>query len=549
MSFYFSYAQNPKKNTSYKFTYLYSEALKFKLHENYKEALNLFKQCLDLYPQSSSSFYELALINYELKDYEQAMLNIQKAINLQQDNKWYLLLKASIAGFLEDDVAYKSAYTALYKYYPDNPEYSYKLAVLFYKEAKYEESLKILNKIQEKQGVIENISFLKNNIFYQTKRYDLLLAELKKLVNVFPDSVKYIDMLGNYYSSMRQLNKALETYQNGLKLFPTSKRLNIHLAELYAEMKSFGEGVTFLLSGIGASTLDFESQKLIADKFIRRYGISKQDKIIIYQKLVLSFPDETVVQTEYIKFLLAEKELSFAEQEIKNIINRNPNNFELWVLLFNIYSSQDNYESLDLTVTKSKEYFPNQATVYFYGGYANFFLKRYLKAVDNLKTGLDFVLDNDEQVKQFYLYLGESYHALGESKKSDFYFEKYLLIDSTNPYLLNNYAYYLSQDKRNLSKALGLARKAIEIEPFNSSFLDTYAWIFYLMGSLEQAKFNIEKSYKYGGQNNPVICEHYAYILLKMNNKTEAVKLLQRSLKLNPNNTKLEKKLQTLKNQ
>ena len=542
----FSFAQKPKKNAAYKFTYLYSDALKYKLSENYDEAFSLFQECLKYEPNSSATLYQLSLIKFRKKDYNAALEYIDKAIRIVPDNEWYLLQKAQVASRLDDDKAFVSAYRDLYRYFPDNPEYAYKLAVIDYKQKKYDDALVILNKIEKEQGVVENVSFLKNNIYYQTNRYDLLLAELKKLVAVFPDSVKYIDMLAKYYSSMRQVNKAMETYQDALKKFPGNKRLSLSLAALYGEMKGFNDGYPYLITGIGAEGISLQEQLKTAEIFLNTRDISRENKIKIYETLIQFFPDAQNIQTEFVRYLLHEKLYDTAEQQLSGILKEHPENFDLWNTLFDIYASQNRFEELLKASEQSLEYFPNQSLAYFYSGFASFYLKKYQKAVSYLETGLDYVFDNQNLEKQFYFYLAEAYHALQDTEKSDKYFEKYLSMDMTNAYLMNNYAYYLSQGKRNLDKALNLSQRSIEIEPFNSSFLDTYAWIYYLKGDIKSALFNIEKSYKYGGKDNPVICEHYGYILLENKQIDKAKEMFKRALELKPDNDALREKLQSL---
>jgi Tfp pilus assembly protein PilF len=137
--------------------------------------------------------------------------------------------------------------------------------------------------------------------------------------------------------------------------------------------------------------------------------------------------------------------------------------------------------------------------------------------------GIDYVIENEELEKQFYLTLAECYHSLGKDKDSDKYFDNYLAIDSTNAYLMNNYAYYLAKRNNKLDKALNLSRKSIEIEPFNSSFLDTYSWILYTLAEYDKALNYIQRAYKYGGNKNPVVLEHYGDILMKIGNTVEAI--------------------------
>ncbi|MCF6239780.1 MAG: tetratricopeptide repeat protein [Bacteroidales bacterium] len=541
-----SFSQKGKKNLEYKFTYLYSDALKYKFDQNYDAALELFNECLKYKPNSSATLYQMSLIYAHNKEYQTATDFINRALNLVPYNEWYLLLKAELAAQMDDNKAFVRVYKNLYKYFPENPEYAYKLAVIDYKQENYNEALDILNDIEREQGVVENISFLKNNIYYQIKRYDLLLDELKKLVAVFPDSVKYIDMLAKYYLSMRQTNKALDIYQQALLKFPDNRRLSFGLAQLYGNMKNYSEGYTFLIRGIGASGIKLDEISGVCQNYLNSREISSNKKKDIYNRLILAYPNQLSFQTEFINYLLHEKEFELAEQRIKQILNTNPDNFDLWIALMDIYASQKLFKLLQHSAQEALTYFPNQALIYFYSGYADFFLKNFKSSIASLNTGLDYIVDNEDIKLQFYQYLAEAYHAVDDSLNSDKYFDKYLSLNRHNPLVMNNYAYYLSEKSRDLEKALYFAERAIEIEPFNPSFLDTYAWILYLKKSYKDALFNIEKAYKYGGYDNALICEHYAYILLKNDQVDKAKEMIIHSLKLNPDNFRLKDLLDRL---
>lgn len=537
-----------KKNSKnrFRFKYLYSEALKNKMHENYIVAINYFEDCLKIIPNSSASAYQLSVLHLKLKELEKAKYYINYALKFKEKNEWYILQKSLVASALGDQKLYKSCYKSLNRYYPDKPVYAYEMAILYFKDGEYALSIAILDKIEEKLGILENISFLKNNVYFETKKYKLIENELNKLVNVYPDSVKYIDMLGEYFLSMQHINKSLSLYKNGLQYFPGNKKLNIKIGKIYASLKEYKIGYNYLIKGIGSEYLSVERQFEIAGLYLSSVEIEKNQKIKIYEKFIeLNFSVEEI-ENSFINFLLNEKELSLAEQKIKDIFEKNIQNFELWNSLFSIYISQNRVEELNTYAEDAKNYFPNQAIIYFYSGYSFFLLKKYKDASNSLITGLDYVIENESLEKDFYLYLAESFHAQNLHKKSDLYFDKYLALDSSNAYLLNNYAYYLSQRNKEIEKAHALSRKSIEIEPFNSSFLDTYAWIYYLKSDYKNALFNIEKAYKYGGKNNPVICEHYGDILLKNEMKDDALKKWKESLKLNPKNTSVTEKIQSL---
>ncbi len=112
-----------------------------------------------------------------------------------------------------------------------------------------------------------------------------------------------------------------------------------------------------------------------------------------------------------------------------------------------------------------------------------------------------------------YFYEGSIYHELGKKKKSYKTYDKAMLVDPDYAPLLNNYAYYLSEDRRSLKKALKMSQRAVELEPDNATYLDTIGWILYLLGKPEEAKPYFKHAMLYGGIDSVVILEHYAKVL------------------------------------
>lgn len=112
--------------------------------------------------------------------------------------------------------------------------------------------------------------------------------------------------------------------------------------------------------------------------------------------------------------------------------------------------------------------------------------------------------------------LGDLYHELGNRRQSYACYEKGLKIDDNYSPILNNYAYYLSEERRNLKKALEMSRKTILNEPENATYLDTYGWLLYLTGDYEQARKYLKDAMVYGGKENAEVLDHYAEALFAL---------------------------------
>ena len=58
-----------------------------------------------------------------------------------------------------------------------------------------------------------------------------------------------------------------------------------------------------------------------------------------------------------------------------------------------------------------------------------------------------------------------------------------------------------------------MSEKTILAEPDNPTFLDTYGWILYRLGRLEEARAQFNHAKLYGGNDNAVILDHFATVL------------------------------------
>jgi tetratricopeptide (TPR) repeat protein len=111
---------------------------------------------------------------------------------------------------------------------------------------------------------------------------------------------------------------------------------------------------------------------------------------------------------------------------------------------------------------------------------------------------------------------------------------------------MNNYAYYLSLEKAELKKAELMSAKTVELEPKNSTYLDTYAWILYQEGNYSLAKFYIEKAVDNlpKGDESGVVLEHYGDILWMTKNDEKALLMWQKAFDAGNNTNEVKLKIE-----
>ena len=90
--------------------------------------------------------------------------------------------------------------------------------------------------------------------------------------------------------------------------------------------------------------------------------------------------------------------------------------------------------------------------------------------------------------------LGDIYNAFGNKKKAEENYEKVVRIDPNNAVCLNNLAWSYSTRGAFLEKSLEYAKRANDIVPRNSHFLDTLSEVYLRMEDFEQAMDCIRKA-------------------------------------------------------
>lgn len=129
--------------------------------------------------------------------------------------------------------------------------------------------------------------------------------------------------------------------------------------------------------------------------------------------------------------------------------------------------------------------------------------------------------------------LGDMLHELGRHEESYAAYDYSLMLEPSNAYYLNNYAYFLCIDGRELERAEEMSDRAVALEPQNVSYLDTYAWIMYRKGDYERAKVYIDEAIRHQDEDESyTIWDHAGDIYFRCRLTADAVWLWKKALPL-----------------
>ncbi len=509
------------------FEYHFFNANKEKILGNYEKAEKLYLQALKVNPNSAVSFYELANIYSFQNNKRNALYYSKKAALLDPENSWYQLLYIDCLNQAKQYTEVVNVYNRLIKQHPEHIEYYYELANVYLTLNKANEAIKTYDDIEKQTSVSEDVSMQKIRIYRTTNNLDKSITEAEKLLSAFPDNAKFYGILGELYQAKGENAKALKVYTDLLKLNPEDPYAHLTMADYYRNLHQKEKSFEEIKIAFKSKDLDIDTKVKILLSYYSitdTYPEFKDNADTLCKIIVDVHPTEAKAFSIYGDFLYRDKKLEDARINYLKAIELDKEKYAIWNQLLIIESELNDFFEMQTESKEAMELFPNQPLPYFLNGVANIHFKNYTEAVTVLNEGKQFVFTNNQLLSQFYANLGDAQNQLKNYVASDSAYEDALKYFPQNPYVLNNYAYYLSLRNTKLERAEEMSKKSIEIEPGSSSYQDTYGWILYQMKKYEDAKIWVSKAIGNGEKANGTLLEHYGDILYQLNDKENALK-------------------------
>lgn len=492
---------------------------------NIEIAENLFKECLKIDPTSSAVKYELGNIYRFNGLYDTALKFGKECANDDQKNEWYQLLYIECLHNKRQYSLAAEVYARLIKNYPNRSDFYEGLAAEYMYGGNYEKSYKTYDELEKKFGQNEAFSLNKIKLLKQLKKNSEVEIELKKLIQSNTSDARYYSYLAEFYQETNMNDKAMDTYQEILKIDPKNPMIHLALADYYKSQNDKENFYKEIKIAFENPDLEVDTKLKILISYYELTDINttyKQQATELCDILLKLHPNSAEAHSINADFLIKDKKIKEARDEYEKAIKLDKSSYAIWNQLMSMEAELGDYKSLEAHSAEAMELFPNQSLPYFFNGISNSTLKNYKKAIESLNDGLEFVYNNNPLLSSFYSTLGDTYNATKEYDKSDKAYDDALKIDPDNAETLNNYAYFLSLRKEKLEKAEKFSRRCNELKPNNRSYLDTYGWILYQQGKYKEAEEWLARAVKIGSKS--AISEHYGDVLYKLDKKEEALK-------------------------
>ncbi|HPE87212.1 MAG: CDC27 family protein [Bacteroidales bacterium] len=513
-----------------------------------EKAMQKYLKVLGKDPKESAAAYQLARIYRSQEKTEEALEYAQLACDLQPENRWYIRLLSEI---YQQNNAYKPAaemMARLVELEPSNSENLWVLANLYIYAEQYNEAIRAFERLEKQVGISEEITQRKIKIYEHLGKKNQVLDELHALTRMFPGEVRYLAMLAEKLMAYDRPGEALEYYRKISEIDPSNPYIHITMAEYYRKTGQPENSFAELKKGFANPELDMDTKIQI---LLGYYSVTEifqdlnPEAYTLLRILVDTHPNDPKAWSMYGDFLFRDKNKKEASRAYLKVLEFDKSKYIVWESLMHALLSEGDFASLEPIAEEALGLFPYQPVPYLFNGFCAINSKNYPKAITVLNEGLTLVVDNPLLKGQFYSSLGDAFYAIHRNEEAFAAYDKSVLLDPENSYVLNNYSYYLALENRELEKAEIMAKKAVFLDSENPNNLDTYAWVLYQLGKYEKAREFIHEAMTQSVYPDPTIFEHYGDIMYRLGNTQSALEYWKKAVDAGGDSESLLHKLKT----
>lgn len=369
------------------------EAKKFTLIGRFEKAEKILKQIYNEDRKNATVALELSKVYGYMEDPYNEFRFAKTAYDNAPDQEY---VKIHFAKICMDQEKYEDAIGPLKQLVEANKSseaYTDRLATAYLQLNNADDALAAYNAIEKQIGVTENVSRRKYEIYDILGKTKQAMKELENLSRAFPTEIRFLHNLATYYSNMGHEKKALNVYEDILKL-----NINDAKANMAVTAASTGEGDDN--NYLRSLTPIIENQSIPVDRkilelvpFVDRLNSTYEQEladvlIMLADRITVIHPENAKSHALNGDILLAAGRSKDAAKAYKKTLSINDNVYPVWEGLMTSYSEIADHQNLLNVATEALDLFPNKASAYMYYGRANTMVKQFDEAIDLLNEGL-----------------------------------------------------------------------------------------------------------------------------------------------------------------
>lgn len=536
-----------------KYDYFFLEAMRMKGKNEYDAAFGLLQHCLDINPTASSALYEISQYYMFLRQMPQGQVALEQAVAFAPDNYWY---SQGLVSLYQQQNELDKAAALLEKMvtrFPSKQEPLFSLLDIYSRQEKYNDVISTLNRLEKRLGKNEQLSMEKFRIYLQMKDDKKAFQEIESLVQEYPMDMRYQVILGDVYLQNGKKQEAYDAYQKVLAVEPDNPMALFSMASYYeqtGQKELYQQQLdTLLLNKKVTSDTKISVMRQVIAENEQSSAKDSTQVIALFDRMMKQDMDDPQIPMLYSQYLLSKNMEQEAVPVLEQVVDLDPTNKAARLMLVSAAVKKEDYKQIIKVCEPGIEATPDALELYYYLAIAYHQAEQGDSVLSVCNRALEHITPDTrkEVVSDFYSIMGDIYHTKKQMTEAYAAYDSALVYNPSNIGALNNYAYYLSVERRDLDKAEEMSYKTVKAEPNNSTYLDTYAWILFEKGNYAEARIYIDNAMKNDGEKSDVIVEHCGDIYFMTGDVEGALNYWKKALEMGSESKMLKQKIEKKK--
>lgn len=536
-----------------KYDYFFLEAMRMKGKNEYDAAFGLLQHCLDINPTASSALYEISQYYMFLRQMPQGQVALEQAVAFAPDNYWY---SQGLVSLYQQQNELDKAAALLEKMvirFPSKQDPLFSLLDIYSRQEKYNDVISTLNRLEKRLGKNEQLSMEKFRIYLQMKDDKKAFQEIESLVQEYPMDMRYQVILGDVYLQNGKKQEAYDAYQKVLAVEPDNPMALFSMASYYeqtGQKELYQQQLdTLLLNKKVTSDTKISVMRQVIAENEQSSAKDSTQVIALFDRMMKQDMDDPQIPMLYSQYLLSKNMEQEAVPVLEQVVDLDPTNKAARLMLVSAAVKKEDYKQIIKVCEPGIEATPDALELYYYLAIAYHQAEQGDSVLSVCNRALEHITPDTrkEVVSDFYSIMGDIYHTKKQMTEAYAAYDSALVYNPSNIGALNNYAYYLSVERRDLDKAEEMSYKTVKAEPNNSTYLDTYAWILFEKGNYAEARIYIDNAMKNDGEKSDVIVEHCGDIYFMTGDVEGALKYWKKALEMGSESKMLKQKIEKKK--
>ncbi len=486
--------------TSPEYDYFFLEAVRLQCKGDFSGAFDLLSHCVELDSLAPEAYYLLGVYYSDLDMDSLADASLKRAISLNPKNdayherlaQWYLQTQ-------EYDKAI-DAYEYLYDNNRNRTDVLDILLKLYQQKKDYGKMLSTIERYEQMEGISEETTLSKMQVYQLKGDKEKAYDALKQLSDDHPNDVNFKVMMGNWLQQNGRGGEAREIFLEAERIEPNNEYVAASLYDFYRLQGEDSLAIVYrdrilLNKHTAASTKVTMLQNIIRES--ERQGSDSSMVLSLFRDIMgIDTANADIAELKASYMVMKEMPADSVNQALSRVLAIAPDRVSARLQLLQTEWRAENLDGIIALCEPALVYNPDEPAFCYYLGIAYYQKGDTIAALDAFRKGISRInsRSDSEMASDFYALAGDILHQSGHTEEAYAAYDSCLQWKPNNVSCLNNYAYFLAIDGNDLKKAESMSLKAINIEPDNATYLDTYAWILYMQERFSEAKAYIDRT-------------------------------------------------------